>query len=277
MSDTICRYGGSIYQHGPHNDRIYLMKISLDDVPDIIHFFEELSQKNRYSKIFVKVPASAYPEFLSRGYRVEGKIPGLYRGLEDGFFMARYIDERRCRAADMNRIRELIRECVKKAGDYRRRELPEEYTLQACHSEDAEDIAALYGQIFESYPFPIQDPGYISATMQDNFRYFSVRNNGEIVTVASTEINRQDKNAEMTDFATDRRHSGLNLAGHLLEWMENEMKDEGIRVAFTIARALSFPINITFARAGYRYGGTLLNNTHICGSFESMNVWSKTL
>jgi hypothetical protein len=38
-----------------------------------------------------------------------------------------------------------------------------------------------------------------------------------------------------------------------------------------------YPVNITFARAGYLYGETLLNNTNICGSFESMNVWYSKL
>jgi hypothetical protein len=36
-------------------------------------------------------------------------------------------------------------------------------------------------------------------------------------------------------------------------------------------------MNITFARAGYRYAGTLVNNTQICGQLESMNVWYKPL
>jgi putative beta-lysine N-acetyltransferase len=277
MSDAISRFGDSIYQHGHHNDRIYLMKLSTADVPDIIYFFEDISQKNRYSKIFVKVPASAGTGFLSRGYQVEARIPGFYRGLEDGLFMARYLDDRRGHEDDMGRIREIIRVSMHKAVEYQRGDLPAGYTLQACGKDDAGEIADLYGRVFESYPFPIDDAEYIRETMHDNFRYFSVRKDGEIVAVASTEMNRQDKNVEMTDFATDPSHAGLNLAGHLLERMEEEMRLEGMRIAFTICRALSVPINITFARAGYRYAGTLLNNTNICGSFESMNVWYKSL
>lgn len=45
-----------------------------------------------------------------------------------------------------------------------------------------------------------------------------------------------------------------------------------MKTAFTIARATSFPINITFTRAGIAHGGTLLNNTGICGRVESMHV-----
>jgi beta-lysine N6-acetyltransferase len=59
--------------------------------------------------------------------------------------------------------------------------------------------------------------------------------------------------------------------------VEEEMRQRGIRLAFTIARAYSFGMNITFARADYRFGGTLVNNTNISGALESMNVWHKPL
>ncbi len=55
------------------------------------------------------------------------------------------------------------------------------------------------------------------------------------------------------------------------------MPSRGIRTAYTIARAVSYGMNITFARCGYQYGGRLVNNTDIAGSLESMNVWYKTL
>jgi hypothetical protein len=44
---------------------------------------------------------------------------------------------------------------------------------------------------------------------------------------------------------------------------------------YTIARAISVGMNITFARCGYDFGGTLVNNTQIAGRIESMNVWYK--
>ena len=36
-------------------------------------------------------------------------------------------------------------------------------------------------------------------------------------------------------------------------------------------------MNITFARQGYAFSGTLYNNTNISGNLESMNVWHKPL
>ena len=59
--------------------------------------------------------------------------------------------------------------------------------------------------------------------------------------------------------------------------MDHAARERGHRVAYTIARALSFGMNITFARRGYLFAGTLVNNTNISGRIESMNVWYKRL
>jgi hypothetical protein len=55
--------------------------------------------------------------------------------------------------------------------------------------------------------------------------------------------------------------------------MEKYIKELGLKTAYTIARALSYGMNITFAKMGYTYSGTLVNNTNISGRLESMNVW----
>lgn len=55
------------------------------------------------------------------------------------------------------------------------------------------------------------------------------------------------------------------------------MADEGIKTAYTIARSTSFGMNKTFARQGFDFGGTLVNNTLIGDTIESMNVWYKAL
>ncbi|MCK4270100.1 MAG: hypothetical protein KAW93_06440, partial [Methanogenium sp.] len=93
------------------------------------------------------------------------------------------------------------------------------------------------------------------------------------VAASSAEMAPEERNVEMTDFATLPTCRGYRLSSCLLTRMEETMKREEFAVAYTICRAESHPINITFSRAGYRFGGTLRNNTQICGGFESMNVW----
>ena len=64
----------------------------------------------------------------------------------------------------------------------------------------------------------------------------------------------------------------MGLAGLLLGRMEIEMLKKGITTLYTIARAYSYGMNITFARSGYIFSGTLPNNTQIAGGLETMNV-----
>ncbi len=100
---------------------------------------------------------------------------------------------------------------------------------------------------------------------------------GKLVAASSAEMDKTSLNAEMTDFATRPDSRGHNIALHLLRLMEGDMAERGLKVLYTIARALSAGMNVTFARAGYIFTGTLVNNTNIAGSIESMNVWYKSL
>ena len=81
----------------------------------------------------------------------------------------------------------------------------------------------------------------------------------------------------MTDFATLSECRGNSLGTHLLEHMEQAVKTKSIKTAYTIARAASPGMNITFAKCDYEYGGRLINNTNISGQIESMNIWYKPL
>jgi hypothetical protein len=58
--------------------------------------------------------------------------------------------------------------------------------------------------------------------------------------------------------------------------MGEEMKARKIKTLYTIARATSHGMNKTFGRQGYIFAGTLINNTQIGESIESMNVWHKS-
>ena len=138
-------------------------------------------------------------------------------------------------------------------------------------------MADLYKKVFDTYPFPIFDPRYIKKTMDENFIYSSIWENDKIVALSSCEMDIVSQNVEMTDFATLPEYQGKGFAIYLLQNMENEMRKRNIRTAYTISRAVSYGINIIFAKMGYKYSGTLLNNTNISGNFESMNVWYKFL
>ena len=113
--------------------------------------------------------------------------------------------------------------------------------------------------------------------MQSHVDYFCVESNGLIVALSSAEMDVKNRNVEMTDFTTDIEWRGRRLATHLLAHMEEEMLARSIVTAYTISRAASYPINVTFASMGYLFGGVLVNNTHIAGQIENMFVWHKRL
>jgi putative beta-lysine N-acetyltransferase len=276
-TDAIIRLGSSVIQHGPLNDRVYLMKIAPEDTDALIPAIEALAAEHRYSKLFVKVPNSAKNRFIKAGYRIEARVPRMYGGVEDGWFLARYPDPRRAHAGDAARITDLLGVAMSRSEGCRSCDLPPDFAIAEAGYGDLHALAALYGDVFETYPFPIHDPSHLRAMMDGNTRYFLVRARDRVVAAASAETNPSAGNVEMTDFATHPAFRGMGLCSALLSAMEEEMGRFRIRTSFTIARAAFYPINVTFARAGYRFGGTLVNNTNICGAFESMNVWYRFL
>jgi putative beta-lysine N-acetyltransferase len=278
MNDVVLHRGNSIIQHGHHNQRVYVMHLSPSEIPEIIRYADELCAREGYSKIFVKVPESSVELFSDNGYVTEATVPFFYRGNESTVFMAKYRDPERSKVRDAAVMGEVLSEAFGlSGGTVSQRPLPPGFSLMPAHARDAPEIAALYRAVFETYPFPVVDPAYIQETMKGSIRYFIVRSSHQLAAVASCEVNEEDRNAEMTDFATSPEFQKRGLARNLLHAMEILMQKEGILLAYTIARAVSRPINAMFAAAGYQFGGMLPNNTNICGSLESMNVWYKRL
>ena len=276
--DKIEILGGAVCQHGPLNRRIYLMNIKDADPAALISDLERLAARNGYTKIFAKVPASKAARFYDADFRKEAAVPGFFRGEEDALFLGRYFEEARKTANDQEALDAVLRVALEKRRS--RAELPPlppEYRVEICTEDDIPAMSLLYRKVFPSYPFPIQDPGYLRETMASHVVYFAMTANEALVALASSEMDEENRNVEMTDFATEPSERGRKLASHLLAAMEKAMAKRRISCAYTISRAASFPMNITFAGMGYAYGGRLINNTNISGQIESMTVWYKAL
>lgn len=279
MFDKIEKISKSRVQHGPNNDRIYLMKIHPEErVEGLIDQLDSLAILKRYSKIFVKVPESIYKLFLDDKFKVEASIPQFYGGKEQGYFLGKYFNARR--GFLTKKEKKLINEVLAFAmatSSTSGYELPAGYEIAKLDEKHIPTIARIYKQVFEHYPFPIFKEKYLKETMRNNVRYFGVRYKDEIIAVSSAEMDKDASNVEMTDFATLTKHRGQNLSYFLLQHMMLHMANEGIDTAYTIARSISFGMNKTFARQGFHFGGTLVKNTLIGDTIESMNVWYKSL
>ncbi len=274
MSDIIENIGNSLIQHGTYNNRIYLMKLDIGDLPDIIPEMDQLAEQRGYSKIFAKVPADSRVAFEAKGYIKEAGVPGYYSGKKEALFMCKYFSEHRQEDTQAEDDR-IITTARGKAGDIMKPELPEGFLIRICTEADVPAMAEIYAEVFPTYPFPIQDPTYLKKTMEDNVVYFAVENEGGIVALSSSEIDFENRNAEMTDFATLPQFRAMGLSTYLLLKMEKEMNKKGILALYTIARAASYGMNTVFARLGYEFTGKLIQNTNISGNLENMNVWYK--
>lgn len=278
MTDTIETLGSSLIQHGPHNDRIYLMKLADADMPGLVEQLLERARAAGYGKIFAKLPLHDRQEFLRVGFRQEGEIPGFYQGRESAAFLSYYLKSERQLEQQPQQLRDNLQLAEQKGAEPPGLvDLDPGLTCRVAGPGDVEVMAALYRQVFASYPFPIHDPEYLRQTMEENLVYFGVWEGDELLALSSAEMDAAAGNAEMTDFATLPACRGRGIAQFLLQEMEAEMARRKIRTLYTIARAYSPGMNITFAKHGYRFGGTLTNNTNISGSLESMNLWFKAL
>ena len=204
-------------------------------------------------------------------------MPRFVNGTEDGFFLARFLKDARRHEPRREQVRDTLAKVMASTKTGKDAALAPGYTFGKAVRADAGDLARLYRLVFPSYPFPIFDEWYLARTMKENIRYFCVRANGKIVAASSADMDPGMRNVEMSDFATHPHHRGKNLSSYLLAKMEEDMVREGMKTTYTIARALSYPVNRLFSAAGYSYCGTLVKNTNICGALESMNVWHKPL
>lgn len=267
----------SLIQHGKYNDRIYLMKFDIRDFPALVEQLEVLALNNDYSKIFIKVPAWSASTFQKNNFVIEAYIPDFFNGKVDAIFMSKFLKPWR-ENPDLEKLDDFnffMQECSRL--EPKKIKQPEGITLARLTVDDAPGAAQIYSTVFKNYPFPINDPNYIVDTMKEHIQYYGIWEGNELVAVSSAETYEDTGNVEMTDFAVLPEKRGKGYALTLLHHMELQLKEKGFKVAYTIARMNSLSMNKTFLNLGYKYSGTLVNNTRIGEGIESMNVLYKSL
>jgi len=277
MFDIIEKIGNSTVHHGKNSNRIYVMSLDPNDLPEITKNIDELARIKEYSKAIAKIPLEFKEVFEMSGYKEEAVIPYFFNGEKNCSFMCKYYDPSRKNDPFIDTCTENLNIALKKEPETNTSSLSEKFTLREATEKDIYEMAKLYKIVFKSYPFPIHDEKYILKTMQENIIYFGIWQGQNLVALSSIELASKYSNAEMTDFAVLPDYRGYGFALYMLKNMEKKLEKMGIKTAYTIARAMSAGMNITFAKNGYTFGGTLINNTDISGQIESMNVWYKNL
>lgn len=277
MNDTMTLLDGSLVQHGPASDRVYLMKWGEDSGNGLPKQLHALARKEGYGKIIAKVPEDKAALLEGHGYVREAAIPDCLPDGTGWAFMSRFLDPGRSRIHKTQHLESILEKALESSNRYMLPKLPERAVLRPLGPEDAQDMVQVFRKVFDSYPFPVYDPDYLRKTMAEHILYFGIEVDGRLAAVASCETDPAGGTVEMTDFAVLPEFRGKGFALLLLFRMEREMRLLGFRTLYTIARAGSYGMNIAFARMGYSYGGRLANNTQIGGQIESMNIWHKTL
>lgn len=277
MSDIIETIGHSTIHHGKENNRLYLMKLNDLDESTIIKQIHEIAIENNYSKIVAKVPKKFKSLFVTNGYKEEASIPNYYKGIEDCLFMCKYLEYQRGSLENETELQKVLMSAKSKSGSLKTSTLPTDVNIKALNPEDIYNMVSLYKKVFKTYPFPIFDEKYILKTMNENLMYFGIYKKDELIAISSSETDKEYSNCEMTDFAVLPEYRGKNYSIILLQEMEKELKKLDFKVLYTIARAKSYGMNITFSKLGYKYGGLLINNTNISGDIESMTIWYKEI
>ena len=279
MFDTTETFSKSLIQHGPNNNRIYLMKLHPDeDVDSLLGQLEELAASRGYSKIIAKVPEQAGHYFQDRNYRIEARVPNLFMGKEDGCFYGKFRDpERGALERDERELMKEVKEVARESSEISEDELPGNIEITRLGKKDVPALVALYREVFKVYPFPVFEEDYLTEAMETHAEYYGAWHKGQLVAACAAEMDFDARNAEMTDFAALPAHRGQNLSYFLLQEMMAQTAEEGIKTVYSMARANSFGMNKNFERSGFQFGGVLVNNTHIGQSIESLNIWYRSL
>lgn len=235
----------------------------------------ELADNHALTKLFIKSREEDWQIFLSGGCMLEGIYKGYFDG-KDAYCMAMYFDlERRTSDFWMEEDRILKQVCNLPVNTDRR---PLERTaIRIASAHDAEPLAELYRQVFQTYPTPMDNAEYIVQTMLEGTIYYVVENDNVLISAASAEINKEYRNAELTDCATLPAFRNQGHMRLLIHALEKELERRDIACAYSLARALSFGMNAVFFQLGYRYYGRLTKNCDIYDKFEDVNLWVKML
>jgi putative beta-lysine N-acetyltransferase len=235
--DKIEYFNKSIIQHGKYNDRVYVLKLSKEDFPDIMGFIEKLIDVYSYSKIIIKSPKWAYDELIEKGYIKEGFIPNFFNGNIDCYFLCKYIDDSR-RHVDSSikiQIKDVLEIAdIKKNQQYHMISKNSD-KIKKLDESDIKNLIDLYKTVFTRYPFPIFDERFIKQKMNEDTVYYGIYIDDKLISASSSEIDYENYNAEMTDFATLNEYRGNNLSYFLLKRMECDVKKLKIKTVYTIA------------------------------------------
>ncbi|MBA4602167.1 putative beta-lysine N-acetyltransferase [Thermoactinomyces mirandus] len=264
------------YEVDEFNSRIKLMHYNKDYVEALLAHLEELAKEKDIGKVMIYANPEDVSFFEKLGFQREGEISGFFQG-EPACILSRFLEDERAVQKDEQKKDQIVEMAEQADPVAERPALDSRYQLRHADKEDAEQLAELYKLVFKTYPTPIHDSEFIRQCMDQDVYFTVVTDRGQIVSSASADVFSRYQSAEITDCATHPDYRGKGMLSAIIYDLEQRMRELGIPYLFSLTRAVSTGMNMVIARRGFEYKGRLIQNSHIAGQFEDMNIWAKNL
>ncbi len=211
------------------------------------------------------------PEFLKVGFQFEGTIDDNRRDKPTAS-LAYYVQSERRLSKNLQSEKEILQQITTRKVEPLS-PLRKGMTLRLLDIGDSFAVSCLLRDVFTSYPTQVEDTGYIQKLMTNGCIFAGAFYDQKLVSVAAAYPEQKWLRCEITDCATRPEYRGHSLTERLIKMLEPVIDKKGAYTLYTLARATSYGINRVFYRLGYRFQGRLINNCHIAGDFEDMNLW----
>ncbi|MDW2796173.1 putative beta-lysine N-acetyltransferase [Clostridium boliviensis] len=232
---------------------------------------------NQAGKILCNTVLSEVKLFTQAGFCIEGKIDGFFKGA-DAYCVSYFMDSKRKISENPEQKDKIIAQCL--MPDTRHTaggSSTLSYSIRTATQNDIGEIVALFSTVFSTYPTPVYDEEYIRQTMNEKILYKVAQSEGKIIGMASADMDSKNRNAEMTDCATYPDYRGKGVLSNIIHELEEELKNRKFIALYSLSRAVNVGVNMALCKHQYKYRGRLINNCNICGAFEDMNIWVKSL
>lgn len=277
MFEKIENIEGALVYHGDMHNRIYFTDADNIDLNVFVPKIKALAKQRNYEKILGRAQESAKGLLQSNGFKVEAKIPGLYNGKTDGYFLADFVSEKR-HVNDEKSLKTIesvktIALAANKPQTDAHFSIPANTTIRRLDSDDFPLLEELHKKAYKYHPNEIKDEAYFSRLQQLNHSFYGLFENNELLVSTILDVHENESNMEIVDFVTHPDYRGQNLSYFLVQDIKEQMKATGCKTVYAMVRATSYGLNITFSKHGFIFAGTLTNNCMVRNTMESMNVW----
>ncbi|WP_339840179.1 GNAT family N-acetyltransferase [uncultured Maribacter sp.] len=277
MFEKIETIDGALVYHGNMHNRIYFTEANNADLGILVSKMKALAKQKKYEKILSRAPESSMGVLQSNGFTVEAKIPGLYNGTIDGYFLADYIKKERHINDEKSRktiesVKSIALAANKPQTDSHF-DLPLNTQIKKLTSADFPLLEDLHKKAYKYHPNQIKDVGHFSMLHELKHQFYGLFENGELLVSAILDIHETESNLEIVDFVTHPDYRGQNLSYFLVQDIKEKMKTSGCKTIYSLVRATSYGLNITYSKHGFILAGTLTNNCVVRDTMESMNIW----